>query len=196
MKLSTLLILGLLGFIAWRLWQFEQERAVSQLVPGHVPVLATPTPFPERSAWKREELVLVRGAVLAKVPEGLIVETIPKALPRPTPQLPRGANTTDAAARRAQALQAAEENDFGATHETLRGKWVNTDFEPRLTADGLVLVVAYPNTQSLPLGTKIKVVTAPLQNLYPYQGIRLEAFTVGYDLEAEKAGGWMWKQPH
>lgn len=194
MKFSTLLILGLLGFLGWRYWQSEQPRAVSQASPAPVPTAAAPTPIPERTVWKRDELVLVRGEVLAKVPEGLIVETVEKARPRLTAPLPRGANKTDEAARRAHALQEEEETDFGPTHETIHGNWVTTDFQPRLKAEGLVFVVAYPDWQSLPSGARIKVVTAPLQNTYRYLGVPLEAFTAGYDLEPEKPGGWMWKQ--
>jgi hypothetical protein len=216
--MKALFILILLGAASWWLNRYlnpvapEPPPETVAVVPDTPPPTPVPTPAPR--LYKSSQCYLVRGIVIAKAPQGLVIQIAPP-LVRPKVEEarhatsmdnPRAAKTdlNDLLTRQTQADADFERAklEYGETFQRIGPKVVVADAEPGLFAQGQVLLVDHPYQRDITVGAKLQVITAPLNQGFKYQTHLIPAYTmhiVVAPVETKKpssARDWMFDPNH
>ncbi len=187
MKLSTLLVIALLGFIAYRLSSPQRPVETSSAEPTPTPLAPAKTkpsrPLPPAKNPAAEDLIVVHGIVSQVGDDSLVIEcTAPDDGGIGRIRLDATASTGDSL----NLAQAAINHDlkiYGKVVKISGGNLLAAEWIPAKKATGVLRLYDFPG--ALKRGSKVNVVAAPLGE---------DAYTVSFKEPEEVRKAWMWER--
>jgi hypothetical protein len=183
MRLSTLILLLILGVIGYKIWELLNVPTPPPVAAVATPMPFTPPPTPAQQRpqeWPRSALEVIHGKVTQVIPDGLIIATTTVEL---APISSHHAVTPDVVR---EAQRKGEEEDqrlFGPVMTMQNGTSLREAREiPTTKASGMLLLKDYPAELHLAPGATVNVVAAPLGNLQ---------YTMRFNAPPEKPGSWL-----
>jgi hypothetical protein len=183
MRLSTLILLVILGVIGYKIWDVLNVPKAPPPVAMTTPAAVTSPPAPVEQRpqeWPRSALEVIHGKVAQITADGLLISTtLVEAAP-----ITGHRSITSENIREAQ--QKADDEDrrlYGPVMTMQNGTALREAREiPVTKASGMLMLKDYPGEKQVAPGATINVVAAPLGNLH---------YTVRFNAPPEKSGSWL-----
>jgi hypothetical protein len=167
----------------------EKVAYQNQAIPVYtMNVILAPTAYKTETSvvvpCSLSDCALVRGTLVARVSEGLIVQQAePPAGGWPGTSSLNRASSTDA---RRPSYSVTEIEAYGSTKQSAGHVLVDAIEEPWKHPVGNLFLKGYPDEETITEGARLKVIALPTNGFFNYQGQRLQVFTLNYVINKDQ----------